>query len=40
MQLTIKLLTGKKLNMNFEKEQQIKEIKEAIQEKEGWRCLP
>ena len=35
MQLKIKLLTGKIMMSNFEEDQKIKELKEAISEREG-----
>ncbi len=35
MQIWIKTLTGRKIMMNFDGEQQVLEVKQALQEKEG-----
>lgn len=35
MQISIKTLTGRKSNFNFEPDNYVKHVKEALQEKEG-----
>lgn len=35
MQITIKTLSGKKQGFNFEPQNRVREVKEALQEKEG-----
>ncbi len=35
MQIWVKTLTGRKISMDFDEAQEIKEVKQALQEKEG-----